>query len=885
MSGARPRVPLGLRVAVRLLPRGVREEVLGDLVEAWSAKGGTHSWLSRAVWTWKQPVAVLFTRASAGGDALALPTTAGLSTDLRIAARSLLRAPTFTLVAVATLAIAIGANTAIFSVVETVLLDPLDFTEPDRLVSIRGTAPGSDMTGEFGLAPEFYLQYRENAADLEDLGYYLEGEQTVQADDHVERLPVSLASPSLFSTLGVRPVLGRLPSEQDDDAQVVVLSHWLWTEWFGRDAEVIGRTVEIAGGPRTVVGVMGPSFGFPHERVAAWLHDLPPEQIRPGGFGWEMVGRLTPDADRATLTAQLDELAARIPERFGGSAEYARILERHRSVVRSLEEELVGEIAGPLWILMGTAGIVLLIACANVANLLLARAEDRRRSFAVRRSLGASRMDLLRAQLIEALVLALGGGIGGVAIAVVGIPLLVRAAPESIPRLAATTVDPTVLAFTSGIVLFAALASGLLPALRFSSPSLEGALGSRMQLGSRATRFMRHALVVAQSAAALVLLVGSGLLVQSFLALSRVDPGYETEGVFTFQMAPVLREHGVTDAPSLARFHYAFMERLAGLPDVESVGLTLMLPLDEGADAMRVVTDRTVATGALEPLVRVTHAGGEYFSAMGIALLAGTDFERNADPTPNPNAIVSRSAAALLWPGEDPLGKRFRPSDADSTAWLTISGVVEDVILDDFRRTEPEPLVYLPLVGHDRASWPVTTPAYVVKSTRAATLAPEIRDLVREIAPEAPVYHMATMSALAARSVARLSFTMLTLGVAAGIAIILGSVGLYGVLSYLVSQRTREIGLRMALGAKASGVRRAIVAQGARVVVLGVLLGGVAAAALTRALDSLLFGVPAVHVPTYAMTAALMIAVALLASYLPARRASAVDPMTALRAD
>ncbi len=364
-----------------------------------------------------------------------------------------------------------------------------------------------------------------------------------------------------------------------------------------------------------------------------------------------------------------------------------------------------------------------------------------------------------------------------------------------------------------------------------------------------------------------------------------MDPGYETEDVFTFQMAPELRAHGISDAPSLARFHSAFMERLAGMPGVESVGLTLMLPLDEGADVTRVVTDRTAAAGALEPLVRLTHAGGEYFGAMGIELLSGVDFDRNADPTDDPKAVISLSAAELLWPGEEAVGRRFRLSDADSSSWLTVSGVVEDVILDDLRRAEREPLVYLPLVGHDRGSWPILTPAYVVKSSRAAALAPEVRDLVREVAPEAPVYHMSTMTALAARAVARLTFTMLTLGLAAGIAVVLGAVGLYGVLSYVVSQSTREIGIRMALGARASGLRRTIVAQGTRVVLLGVLVGGTAAAVLTRALESLLFEVPAVHVPTYAMTAGLMIGVALLASYVPARRASAVDPMRALRSD
>jgi predicted permease len=446
-------------------------------------------------------------------------------------------------------------------------------------------------------------------------------------------------------------------------------------------------------------------------------------------------------------------------------------------------------------------------------------------------------------------------------------------------------VDPTALLFTAGIVVFAALVSGLVPAIRFSNPSLDGALGARLRSGTRTTRRTRHALVVTQSAAALVLLVGSGLLLQSFVALSRVDPGFETDDVFTFQMAPELRAHGISDGPSLARFHYAFMERLAGLPGVEAVGLTLMLPLDEGADVTRVVTERTAAAGTLEPLVRLTHAGGEYFRAMGIELLAGVDLEHNADLTEDPKAVVSLSAAELLWPGESALGKRFRLSDADSASWLTVSGVVEDVILDDFRRTAPEPLVYLPLVGRDRASWAVLTPAYVLKSSRAAALAPEVGTLVREIAPEAPVYHMFTMSELASRAVARLTFTMLTLGLAAAIATFLGAVGLYGVLSYVVSRRTHEIGVRMALGARARGLRRAVVAQGMRVVMLGVVLGVAAAAALTRVLDSLLFGVPAVHLPTYVITAASMLGVALLASYLPARRASGVDPMRALRAE
>jgi predicted permease len=807
----------------------------------------------------------------------------GTWTDIRIAIRGISRAPTISAIAATTLAVAIGANTAIFSVVDTVLLDPLAFPEADRLVSIQGTAPGSDLPGEFGVAAEFYVQYRENATALEELGLYQEGEMTVRTADQVERLPVSTASPSLFSALGVPALIGRLPSEQDEDAQVVVLSHWLWTSWFGRDPKVIGQSIEVAGGPRTVVGVMGPEFGFPHERTSLWLHDLPSEPIRPGGFGLNLVGRLAPGADHATLNEELAALARRLPERFGGSVAYTRIIEQHRPVVRSLEEELVGEIATPLWILLGAAAIVLLIACANVADLLLVRAEGRRRDLAVHRALGADRAHLIRAQVMEALVVAAIGGVGGVLIALAGVPLIVRAAPESIPRLASAGLDLTGLFFTAGVVLLAAFASSLVPAIRCSNAAFEETLRSGRQSDARGTHFARNALVVGQSAAALVLLVGSGLLIQSFIALNQVDPGYETEDIFTFKMAPDLRAHGISDGASLARFHYMFIDRLAELPAVESVGLVYTLPLDEGAESSRIATEHTDAAGALEPLVRSTFAGGEYFRAMGIELLAGSDFERNTTPTADPKAIVSLSAANLLWPGENPLEKRFRPAGPDSLSWITVSGVVEDVVLDDLRQAEPEPLIYLPMVGHTERSWGVFTPTYVVKSTRAGSLAPEVRELIREIAPEAPMYHMFTMSALAARAVARLTFTMLTLGIAAAIAIILGVVGLYGVLSYVVSQRTQEIGVRMALGARAGELRRMIVAQGSRVALLGVLVGVIAAVALTQVLESLLFGVTPLHVPTFAITAGLMIGVALLASYLPARRASSVDPVQALR--
>jgi putative ABC transport system permease protein len=806
--------------------------------------------------------------------------------DFTRSARSLARAPGFTAVAGLTLALAIGANTAIFSVVDAVLLDPLSFPEPDELVVVRGTAPGSDMAEEFGLGAEFYLTYGENAATLGDLAFVGGGQTTVRAGEHVDRLFIATGPPSLFSTLGVAPMLGRLPADADDEGEVAVISHWLWSDWFGRDPGVLEQTIEVAGEQRTIIGVMGPDFQFPDEETSLWAHDLITPPVQPGGFNLNLIGRMAPGADQEAVAAELASLTGRVTEQYGGSPGYMRILESYQPLVRSLEEELVGDFAAPLWILLGTVGIVLLIACANVANLMIVRAEARERDLAVRRALGSGRWGLIRGLMSEALLLAAIGAVGGVLLAFVGVPLLVRAAPESIPRLSSVGIDAGALLFTAAVATVAALVSGLLPALRFSSPDLMRGLRSSQRVGAAANPLTRNALVVVQTAAALVLLVGAGLLLQSFRELRSVDPGYDTEDIFTFQAAPDPQEHGLDGPTALARFHYGFMDRLAAIPGVESVGLVNTLPLDEGAGSFRVATSAYDGAPESAPLVRVTMAAGSYFQTMGIQLLSGDDFERIEAPTGEATAIVSRAAAELLWPGENPLGQVMRPAGApDAFPWITVGGVVEDVILADFREQTPEPLVYLPMVGPSEQSWGVGTPAYVVKTSRAETIAPEIRALVHEIAPGAPVYRIYTMAALAARSMAQLSFTMLTLFVAAGLALILGAVGLYGTLSYVVSRRTREIGIRMALGAAVRDVRRMVVVQGGRVALIGVVIGLVAAVFLTRSLESLLFGVAALDPIVLAAVSLLMVGVALLASYVPARRASAVDPMVSLRAE
>jgi predicted permease len=803
--------------------------------------------------------------------------------DFALAARSLRRAPGFAAVTVATLALAIGANTAIFSVVDAVLLDPLDLPAADRLVAIRASAPGTDLPEEFGPAPEFYIQYRDEADMLEDIGMFQSGQTTVRTEEQTDRLFITQATPDFFSTLGARTQLGRLPNAQDDPGQAMVLSDWLWRTWLGADPDVIGRSYEVSGDMIQVIGVMAPEFRFPEPEISLWMHQMlgDENQIRPGNFGFNLVGRVQPGTEPDDLEAQLATLASRLPERFGGPPQYARIIEQHRPVVRTLEEQVVGDVAQPLWLLMGTVGIVLLIACANVANLFTVRAEGRRGDLDVRQALGAGRGGLVRGQMAEAILLAVLGGIGGIVIARLALPLLVRLAPEGIPNLEMIGLNPTALLFTLGLSLATAAAFGLAPAIRFSSPRLVGGLrqSGRVRGGGS---LGRDALVLVQTASALVLLVGAGLLLRSFWTLSQVDAGYDTEDIFTFQVAP--QRDGLNDGPSYAQFHQEFMDRVAALPGVESVGLANTIPLDEGAGSSRMHTEATLLSGAEPPPMNYTMVGGAYFETMGIALERGRTLDRTDHVVGALNAIVSAAAAEQFWPGVDPLGRQFRLT-SDTTAWMTVVGVVEDIYLRDFRQDAPDPMVYLPMVGPQPGTWAVGSPAYVMRSSRADELAPEVRALMREHVPESPMYRVFTMEGLADRSMAQLSFTMILLALASGLALVLGAVGLYGVLSYVVSNRAPEIAVRMALGAEAVTVQRMVVLQGARITGLGVVIGLAAALLLTGFLESLLFGVGSLDVPTFAAMAAVMLAVALLASYLPARRASLVDPMRALRVE
>jgi putative ABC transport system permease protein len=797
--------------------------------------------------------------------------------DLRYAVRSLARAPGFTGITVGTLALAIGVNTGIFSVVDAVLLESLPFEDQDELIVIRGSA-GPDLS--YNLSDEFYLQFRESQL-FESFAFVYQFTSSLRVGEETERAYMASPSTNVFETLGVEPILGRLPTPEDD-RRAAMLSHAFWTTRYGADPEVLGRTVFASGSDLTIIGVMPPDFFLPAEGVTLWI----PGEIDPASVtadvvvgGPIMLARLAPGVTPEQVETEVLTLARGIPERFGGSPAYVRQIEDFQPLVRPLAEELLGSVRAPLWILFAAVGLVLVIACANVASLFAVRAEDRLRESAVRRALGAGRARLIGSLFSEAVIVAGLAGVLAVVVARLGLPLISSAAPDDVPRLARAGISPSTLAFTALATALCALACGLVPALRSATPDLD-----RLRGGTRGAtqprRWGRDALVAGQTALALVLLIGSGLLLQSFWSLSRVDPGYDTEDLYTFQIAPASEE--LFDGPSYARFHLDFMERLRALPGVESVGIIENVPLNEGVSSGQYVAEERAGDPGAVTVLNYTMASGEVFGTMGIDLLEGRTFNSDDLELGAKNVLVSRAAADLVWPGGSPLGRRI-VSQGTGTSY-TVIGVVEDILQYDFR-DKPLPMFYLPLVGPTATSWTLSSPGYVVRTERAETIEPEIRALVREAAPGAPMYRNYTMADLAADSMIALTFTTLMLGIVSTLALLLGAIGLYGILSYVVSRRRREIGVRIALGAQLRRVQRMVVAQGARVMLVGVLIGLGVAAGTTRVLEGLLFQVESADAGTYVAMSAALLAVGLLASWLPARRASSVDPIESLRSE
>jgi putative ABC transport system permease protein len=802
-----------------------------------------------------------------------------LKQDLRYGVRTLWKNKSFTAIAVVALALGIGANSAIFSVVNTVLLRPLPYREPERLVMVWEDNSKIGYPRDTPAAAN-YIDWRDQSTVFEGMAATADRSFNLTGAGEPERFDGKRVSANFFSLLGVEPQLGRafLPEEDAPGAnRVVVLSHGLWQRRFGSDPSLVGKTVTLNGEGYTVVGVMPQGFQFMSQDVSMWVPMAFTQQqaASRGNHYLEVFARLKPGVSVERAQAEMSTIAARLQQQYPDQNTDLG------ATVVPLHEEVVGNIKPALLVLLGAVGFVLLVACANVANLLLARAAVRQKEIALRTALGASRLRLVRQFLTESVLLAALGGLVGLLLSVWGVTLLKSFIPPTISQVKAISVDARVLGFTVLVTLLSGLVFGLVPALQASRFNLNETLkeGGRDAAASRGGNRVRGLLVVAEVAVSLVLLVGAGLLINSFMRLRSVDPGFRTDNLLT--MSVVLPPQKYPDQARRTAFYTEMIRRVEALPGVRSAGVTNWIPLVSQGDSIGVTIEGQPAPTGKPHIIVTRVVSPHYFDAMGIRLLEGRVFDGGRDRVDSPCVVVvGESVARKYWPGESALGKRLSPGTPESDAdWCQVVGVVKDVRQMDLA-AEPKPQMYFTYEQAD-----IFAPRHLVVSTEGnpLALAGAVRKTVWDVDRDQPVSNVNTMEGVLSESIARQRFSTLLLGVFAGVALVLAAVGIYGVMSYTMAQRTREIGIRMALGAQKWDVLKLAVGQGLKLVAVGVGLGLAGALALTRVMSSLLFGVSATDPATLATISLVLVAVALLASYIPARRASRVDPLIALR--
>jgi predicted permease len=809
--------------------------------------------------------------------------------DVRYGARMLRKQPSFTLVAVLTLALGIGVNTAIFSVVNGVLLKPLSFPAPERLVALSETSKEVPL---MAVAYPNYLDWRAQQTVFENMAARMPAGGVMTGDGEPERVTGRFVTASFFPTLGVQPRLGRFFTEEEDRPtaeRVIVLSYGLWQRRFGADPKVIGRPLRFNSESWMVVGVMPAEFEFygqtnPNNDFFIPLGRLSDQEFMGDRHSHTVfvTARMKPGVEMEQARAEMSAIAGRL------SAQYPASNSGNGIALRSVLDDYVGDVRPALSMLTMAVALVLLIACANVANLLLARATTRRKEVALRMALGAGRWRIVRQLLTESLLLAIAGGMLGLLLGAWGLELLIKLNPEGLPRLENISLDGRALGFTLLVTLLTGIVFGLVPALQTSKADFNEALkeGSLRSAGGAGGRWLRGTLVVGQLALSLMLLIGAGLLVKSFWRLLRVDPGYDARNVLTMRLR--LPDAKYREATQAMAFLREVSRRVEELPGVQQVSVTTGFPLGRASDNGYWVEGEPEPRQPGEWSTASMQSVSEgYHQTLGIALLAGRHFsERDTVDSPSV-VIVDEDFVRRHLPNGSPvdaLGKRLR-FGGEGEPWREIVGVVRHVRqngLDEEGRTG----IYRP--------WTQMNPKWLADFTRAMDLivkttddptkfiAP-IRREVQGVDKDQPLGNVSTLEALVAQSVAPRRFSLLLLGVFASVALLLGAIGLYGVLSYVVTQRTREIGIRMALGAQKSDVLRLIIRYGMMLAVIGVGAGLVGAFALTRLMKSLLFGVSASDPVTYILIALLLLGVALLACYLPARRATKVDPLIALR--
>ena len=817
-----------------------------------------------------------------------------MAARLRRVLRRLFAAPGFTAVAVFTLALGIGANTAIFTVVRGVLLKPLPFEEPEQLVGVWHSAPGLGFP-VMNQSPATYLTYRAENRVFDDVALWDNTAVSVTGAAEPERVQALLVTDGLLPILRVSPQLGRAFTAGDDSTSTperVMLAHTYWQQKFGADRGVLGRHVIVDGKPREIIGVLPAGFRFLDYNPQLLLpFRLDPARVFIGNFSYQGVARLKPGVTIEAANADIARVLPMTLERFPLPPGFTRQMFDEVKLgpnVRPLSVDVIGDVGPMLWILLGTVAIVLLIACANVANLFLVRAEGRQQELAIHAALGAGTRRIAWELLSESVALGLMGGALGLLMAYAGVEGLIAAAPEGLPRLGELGVDGLVLAFTLAISLAAGLLFGLIPVIKFSRPQLASALkeGGRLSSAGRERHRARNTLVVAEIALAVVLLVASGLMMRTFQAMRAVEPGFTNpEEVLTLRVS--IPAQLMEDPEQVVRTHEAILRRIEGLPGVASAALTSSVTMDGYDNNDPVFVEEVPGPGGrIPPLRRYKFIAENYFEAMGNRVVAGRAFTWTDVYNRTPAVMISENLAREFWPTPaDAVGKRVRNSP--DNPWRTIIGVAANE-RDDGVAEAATPIVYWPILMNDFWDQPVFAArnlAYVVRTPRAGTpaLLREIQQAVWSVHGSLPVANVQTLDEIQAGSMAQTSFTLVMLGIASAVALLLGVVGIYGVISYIATQRTREIGIRLALGAAERDVSALFLRQGLVLAAIGIALGTAGAAALTRLMSALLFGVSATDPLTYAAAAIGLGGTALLASYLPARRASRVDPALALR--
>jgi predicted permease len=818
--------------------------------------------------------------------------------SLQYVLRRMRMAPGFTTIAVLTLALGIGATTAIFSVVNGVLIKPLPYPQSEALVGVWHLAPGvKDMTGDINCSPTMYFTYRQENRTFEHIGLWNGGGATVTGVGDPEQLRALYVTYGTLQAVGVQPVLGRWFSEADDTPgtpETVILSYGYWQHRFAGNASVMGRTLLVDSRPHAVIGVMPRDFHFQNIKADLILPErFDRNKIFLGNFSFQGVARLKP----GVMLQQASKDVARMlgiwlkawpaPPGFDVALfENAHFAPK----IRPWKSEVVGDIGTVLWVLMGTIGLVLLIACANVANLLLVRAEGRQQELAIRAALGAGWGRIAREMLVESVALGVLGGALGLGLAFGALKILVARGPQTLPRLNEIGIDAVVLCFTMAVSVLAGMLFGFVPAMKYAGAQIASALcgGGRTLSQSRERHQARNALVVVQVGLALVLLIGSGLMIRTFQALRSVQPGFSRpEQVQVLHIS--IPEAQIKEPERVMRMENEMLERLAAIPGVTSVAFTTGAPL-EGFNSNDLVyaQDKDYAVGQIPPIRRFRFVSPGFLKTTGTAMIAGRDFTWTDLYEKRHVAVISENMAREMW--GDPraaLGKRLREGMKDP--WREIVGVAGDVYDNGVQEKAPA-FVYWPAMMDTFWGDEVHVNrggAFVIRTDRAATegFLKEARQAIWAINPNLPVYLVRTLQDLYDQSMVRTSFTLVMLAIAGGMALVLGIVGIYGVIAYSVSQRTREIGIRMALGAGPVGLRRMFLGDGLLLAGIGAAVGLAAAAGATRLMTSLLFGITALDPVTYSVVATVLISSAALASYVPARRATAVDPVQALRAD